>query len=206
MTPKVAVGLRFGRMVVIERTVLTKRARWLMRCDCGVVKEVSSTSLLTGNSNSCGCIRKEILLVRNIRHGMSKDRLYSVWASMIERCTAPRSKAYPNYGGRGITVCDRWRDYQTFKQDVGERPSPKHSLDRINNDLGYSPENVRWAVPAIQSRNTRRTKLITYKGRTQCLQDWSRELGIGRWTLNDRLYTKGMSVSDAFTKPKHSRD
>lgn len=195
-------GARFERLVIVHRTVFTKRSKWWVRCDCGTEKEVWGSSLLSGHSKSCGCLHSEMTTTRNYRHGETGTRLYSVWSSIWQRCTNPNDPAFHNYGGRGVTVDERWRDFAVFKEDVGPKPSEKHSLDRCANNKGYEPGNVRWATRAEQARNTRRNVVRTYEGRTQCLKDWASEFGISYYTLIDRIFVQGLSIDKALTKPK----
>lgn len=151
-------GQRFGRLTVIEQTSIRKRGQFLWRCtcDCGTERLIERSSLGNGNSTSCGCIRREKIVARCSRHGNavrgSHSRAWHSWRGMIERCTSPDHIAYSRYGGRGITVCERWRDFANFIADMGERPSNR-SIDRINNDGNYEPGNCRWATQSEQNRN-----------------------------------------------------
>ena len=135
-------------------------------------------------------------------HRASKTVEYRTWTWMKTRCYNPQCKDYLNYGGRGITVCDRWRnDFATFLADLGPRPSPQHSLDRFPNWEGnYEPGNVRWATTAEQSNNRRDTRRLTYEGATRTLHDWAMVTGISRRTIANRL-AKGWSLTRAFTTP-----
>lgn len=136
----------------------------------------------------------------NHKHGFSRQRevhpLYKVWLSMRQRCRNPRSREWAAYGGRGITVCDRWDDFRLFFEDMGAGYRPGLSIDRVDNDKGYAPDNCSWATPAQQGRNHRRNVVVTAFGKTQILQDWAAELGVARqafyyWTK------KGYSYEDA---------
>lgn len=196
---------RFGRLRLLERTVMTKRARWLALCDCGNVIETWASSLQAGTSKSCGCLRSEMVAAKNTSHGGSKTYLYRVWAAMRERCGVPTSSGYSNYGARGIKVCKRWESFSLFRKDVGERPSPAHSLDRVNNNGDYKPSNVRWATRGEQSRNTRRNVKLTYLGRTQTAEDWALETGIHQATILDRLRVQKLSPEEIFTRPIKGR-
>lgn len=134
------------------------------------------------------------------KHGYSQSATYKVWLSMRVRCRNPNDKNYRHYGGRGITVCKRWDSFPAFIKDMGDRPSPKHTIERIKNHLGYSPGNCCWATRAEQGRNTRRTRNLTHDGRTMCLEDWARETGLNRGTINSRL-EMGFTVAEALTLP-----
>lgn len=128
-----------------------------------------------------------------------RDPLYKVWQAMIGRCHNPRNKKYRHYGGRGIEVCRRWREsFPAFKADIGQRPSPRHSIDRKDNDGHYEPSNVRWATPAEQNRNSRRNHLLTFRGQTKPLTDWATGMGLSPGTLRARL-VRGWSVEVALT-------
>lgn len=155
MPRKYKEGQRFGRLVIKEPYV-SKNSKWchLLVCDCGGEVVVAGADLTKGNVRSCGCIRRE----RFLKHGLAKSSEYKIWCSMVQRCRNEKSTAYAYYGGRGITICDRWSDFEKFYQDMGERPSDKHSIDRIDNDKGYSPDNCRWADAGIQNINQRLRK------------------------------------------------
>lgn len=161
-------GQRFGRLVALRDVGSACQQRlWHCRCDCGDEVTVMARSLRSGNTKSCGCWNRErasaAMSRRNITHGGAhhahRHPLYQTWLSMRQRCTNPNVNNYHRYGGRGITVCTRWQDFAAFLSDVGERPSPQHSLDRIQNDGNYEPGNVRWATRVEQARNSRMTPL-----------------------------------------------
>jgi hypothetical protein len=169
------VGHRFGRLVVESdapaKTFLCGRRSlmWTCRCDCGEVVTVMGESLRCGDTQSCGCLKRD----RSTTHGHAKDGRvspeYRTWQDMLQRCLNPRDTGFNGYGGRGITVCDRWNpsdggSFENFLGDLGERPGKRYSLDRIDNDQGYEPDNCRWADPKTQARNTRLTVFVTYKG------------------------------------------
>lgn len=122
-----------------------------------------------------------------------------VWKGMIRRCTDPTCKGYKNYGGRGITVCDRWLSYENFIADMGKRPSARHSIERRNNSKGYDPDNCYWATRAEQNRNTRRSRFFEFNGKRQCMQDWAAELGITASLLWSRLHVLGWPLERALT-------
>jgi hypothetical protein len=137
---------------------------------------------------------------------MADTRLYKIWQGMIERCTNPNNPNYPQYGERGITICEEWlHSFSTFYADMGEAPTGKHTVDRINNDLGYGPNNCRWATRLEQGRNTRRTHHITFNGETLTLREWAERIPINYDTLRNRLFTYGWSIERAITEPVPQR-
>jgi hypothetical protein len=174
------------------------RDYWLCRCACGKEREVNGSDLRSGRSLSCGCLRSEQLSARNFRHGLKFTPTHNIWNHMKQRCSNPHVRYYYRYGGRGIRVCQRWQDFRCFLADVGEAPLDL-SIERKNNDGHYScgkceeclengwPMNVKWATPKEQSRNRSTNVLITFNGRTQCLEDWALETGLERSTIAYRL-------------------
>lgn len=159
-------GQRFGRLTVLTREPRAPgtqgQARWLCKCDCGSIKTVGSSALRHGLTRSCGCLLHDTLIARNTTHGLAprteKPRAYSSWANMIRRCTHVNDPRYPEWGGRGITVCERWLEFPNFLADMGERP-PGTSIDRVDNNGDYEPGNCIWATPHQQQVNSRAFKL-----------------------------------------------
>jgi hypothetical protein len=201
MSPKTDLtGRRFGRLVVLAPGARESRGYlWCCRCDCGNVKEIRARSLKSGRSASCGCAAREALIASNTTHGMTRNPLYWRWRAMLDRTTRPSSRAYPNYGGRGITVCDRWRDFANFHADMGSSFAPGLEIDRIDNDGNYEPGNCRWATRIEQQRNRRNNHRVTWAGRTMTVQDWGEHLGITPNTLLYRL-RRGWDIDRAMTK------
>lgn len=177
-------GKRFFRLLVVGRYWETYKpdAWWVCKCDCGKTKAVKGVLLRNGTTSSCGCFHTEIIRT----HNKSKTGAYKVWGAMKERCLNPKNKGYRIYGGRGITVCKRWMHFENFYADMGERPRGL-TLERINNNGNYSPNNCKWATIKEQLRNTRLTTFITFKGVRKSLGDWADELGINKKTIGWRL-------------------
>ena len=200
-------GQKFGRLVVLRFVGKDKwgQSRWSCVCNCGVEKIVRGNSLKSGATKSCGCLQKEKLIKRLTKHGHSTrttmSKTYSAWHSIIQRCTNANNMGYQDYGGRGITVCKRWMKFENFLEDMGEPPSAKHSIDRIDNDGNYCKSNCRWATSKQNSRNTRRNRLITYDNKTQCIADWADEFNINYNTLYARIFTYNWTIEKALTTP-----
>jgi hypothetical protein len=200
------VGQRYGRLTVTgPRERRNGQTYWTCRCDCGNTKTIYGGSLRRGLTTSCGCYRAEASSVRNYRHGGNltgrRRPEYTVWVLMRQRCEKPNVPHYAEWGGRGITVCERWADFGAFFADMGERPTPKHTLERIDNDGPYAPENCRWATRREQANNTRRNHHVTLDDRTRTTSQWARETGIPVATLHARLHRLGWAVEKALTTP-----
>lgn len=197
-------GQVFGRWTVLGFSHKNSQHHifWKCQCSCGNVKDINGVSLRFGYSQSCGCLKRDITSEVHKTHGESgNNRIYPVWKTMKSRCFNVNSTKYSKYGGRGITVCDRWKDsFENFYKDMGEPPTDKHQIDRIDNDGPYSPENCRWVTNSQNARNKKNNKMITYQGKTQCLADWVDELGLNYTKVEQRLRVLKWSVEDAFEK------
>lgn len=181
---------------------------WKCVCDCGTERTVRALSLLSVNGvRSCGCLQRDVAKQYQLIHGHSRKKNwtpeYRAWAHMMNRCVNPKDFGYRNYGGRGIQVCESWKTFENFLKDVGLRPSPKFSIDRINNNGNYEPGNVRWATKRQQCRNRRGLHLLTYDGKTQCLSDWADEIGSERELIRSRIRS-GWSAERALFTPKRN--
>jgi len=191
-------GRVVGRWTVVE---YVGKSYWKCRCECGTVKNVFTGNLTASKTLSCGCLRKEVVSVTSRTHGLSKTAEYRVWAGMKRRCQNKNDKAYADYGGKGVTVCQQWSDsFESFLADVGKRPSAKHEIDRIDNSKGYEPGNCRWATRSAQANNKTNNRPITFNGTTQTLAAWGRATGIGSVTIQFRL-DHGWTIERALTTP-----
>lgn len=176
------IGECYGRLAVRSYAgLLHGRSAWLTQCQCGNQKVATRDDLRSGAVTSCGCLRKEkrqaLAAAINKSHGLYGTEMHGIWRSMLARCQTPTHIGYAYYGGRGVKVCERWMDLTNFIADMGHRPAGK-SLDRINPDGDYEPGNCRWASVTEQNRNKRTNRNLTLNGRTQCIAEWARELGV----------------------------
>jgi hypothetical protein len=177
------VGEKFGRWVVQEWTERRGTTQfWQCKCDCGTIKIVNGESLKKGLSKSCGCLAKNWCRT----HGMNGTPIYNVWAHMKGRCSNPKNIGWKHYGGRGISVCERWMKFENFYADMGKIPDGK-TLDRMDNDGPYSPENCRWATEAEQKRNTRVTRFVEWEGVRMSVADFADKFGLTRKIVIARL-------------------
>lgn len=185
------VGQRFGKLLVLSYAGTDKHHKtlWVCQCDCGSAPiTVVGSNLTKGNSKSCGCVKREHMAQLRAAHRMFGTPEYNTWAGIIQRCTNPNDKAWHNYGGRGIQVCDRWRNsFEAFYEDMGPRPA-RTSIYRIDNNGHYEPGNCRWADYATQGINRRTTHMID--GKT--IKEWAQELGIPYRTALARYTRKGV--------------
>jgi hypothetical protein len=160
-------------------------------CSCGNSVIVSCGDLKKQHTQSCGCLHRQRSSEGNTKHGLKKTPEYAAWQNMKTRCGNPNYLQYSDWGGRGIRVCDRWLDPEAgpanFIADMGPRPSDKHTIDRIDNDGDYCPENCRWATRFEQNRNQRSNVMLTHNNKTQCVADWARELSISKATISYRI-------------------
>ena len=189
---------KYGRLTAIKETseYLGESRKWVCLCVCGKKVKVSKNSLMSGNTKSCGCLRMDAIT----KHGMYGTSVYRSWFALIQRCNNKNSTPYPYYGGRGISVCERWvNSFEDFYKDMGDKPSKNHSIDRIDNDGDYCPENCRWATNKQQSRNKRNNVMVEFKGKEQCITDWSIETGINKDTLKSRI-DSGWTIEKSLTK------
>lgn len=180
-------GQRFGRLVVLERASngSYQQTRWLCQCDCGNKCIVQAGALKSGNSKSCGCLHRD----RVTTHGQTKARLHTIWSSMKRRCNNANCKEYRWYGGKGIKVCQEWKDsYEAFRDWANTHGYADNlTIDRIDGNRDYEPNNCRWITLSEQQRNKETTHLLTYKGVTKPLITWAEELGLNKYTVRGRV-------------------
>lgn len=213
MPPKAKdlTGMKFGRLTVIKRAANSwdGKPMWECSCECGNNCVIYGSALTSGNTKSCGCYRKELPKKTKYVHGGERraghDRLYGVWNMMKQRCYCKTNRSYNNYGGRGIEVCDEWRySYAAFRlwalangyNDNAE--SRKCTIDRIDNNGNYCPDNCRWVDARQQANNTRNNHFLTFNGETLSVAEWARKTGINRATILNRI-SRGWTIEDTLT-------
>jgi hypothetical protein len=185
----VEAGRRFGRLTTTGRKIRRVTVYWECACECGNITAVTGRNLLSGDTQSCGCMRREMLSLRRRRHGQSLSSLYMVWKGMMARCTIPRATGYANYGGRGIAVCERWRRFENFLADMGPRP-PGTSLDRIDVNGNYEPTNCRWATREVQAGNARHVRTFL---NGQSVSAFARGIDVSHEWLAEMLRRTGLA-------------
>lgn len=193
-------GLVFGKLTVLHEDgrAYNGCVLWMCKCACGNFTVRSSSVLRLGKAASCGCLARQTRFAT--KHGKTDTRIYNIWCGMVQRCTNPNKDTWKYYGGRGITVCERWQSFARFYEDMGDVPEGM-SLERMDNDRGYEPSNCRWASRTEQMRNRSNTKMLTFEGRTQPLLAWAEEVDIPSRVIATRIYTHKWSVGRAITIP-----
>lgn len=193
-------GKRFGRIVAIEPSkeiATNKSKKWICKCDCGTVKEIRSSDLRFGKVTSCGCWKDEKTSKRFKTHGKSNTLIYNIWTSMKGRCYRKTSKDYPNYGGRGIRICDEWKDsfMNFYNWSVANGYEERLTIDRIDPNGNYEPSNCRWIENEKQALNRRNSKYYEYDGLSLSAREWSEKLNINYNTMRDYL-NRDMTVEE----------
>lgn len=205
-------GMVFGRLTVLRRdgSIGSSKA-WVCQCSCDPggerLRRLPTGNLLKGNTQSCGCLNRERsterLVAINRRHGMFGTRVYRIWRGLLHRCLDSKSSSYRFYGARGVTVCERWRDsFEAFYADMGDPPTPAHTIDRRFNDRPYNKANCRWATMKEQQNNRSNNVVIEFAGDSKTLTQWAEHLGFNAKTLQYRI-ERGWSVERAFTEGIH---
>lgn len=193
-------GERFGRLLVLQRDGCNKhgQVKWYCECECGTRKHILGICLSRGETQSCGCLHRELVAQINLRHGMTKTPIYAIWHSMMQRCYDKNSQAFNRYGGRGINVCDKWQTFEGFYEDMGNKPD-NLSMERKDVNGDYSPENVVWADAKTQANNRRSNVMLEHNGKRQTMQQWCDELGLKIGTVWARINVYGYSVEKSLT-------
>lgn len=194
---------RVARLTILREAGRTRDGKvlWLCKCFCGQQKAITGRALKSGRTRSCGCLMRETSARTHRTHGATGTPEYIAWQAMVRRCKDRNQRAFRHYGGRGIKVHPRWsRSFTAFLSDLGPKPSPEHTLERINNEGDYEPGNVKWATRAVQARNHRRNRRVTINGETRLISDWANHFGIILTTVYSRL-GKGWNEADALSKP-----
>lgn len=193
-------GQRFNFLTALRRVGATKdkgqNSLWECRCECGNKKVLQIGSLKNGTTKSCGCMKPKLISASRTTHGITNTDIFRIWQGIRTRCENPRSKSFRRYGGRGIRLCEQWHDVTAFAADMGERP-PGMSVERIDNDGNYSPENCRWATRREQQNNIRTNTKLTYRGARRTVAEWSRELEIPAYLIYAR-YKRGWRTDEIF--------
>ena len=199
-------GKKFDRLTVVGRSENNKHNQvvWSCLCDCGNKTNATGSSLKSGHVKSCGCLNMELLKKRDHKiHGLINHRLYEIFISMKMRCYNKNHHAYKNYGGRGISICKEWKnDIKSFYNwAIGNGYERNLTIDRINNNIGYSPENCRWATRKEQARNRSTNKLVCYDGTTKSLSEWCEDLRLNYGTIIHRINILGWDEKRALSVP-----
>lgn len=202
-------GQVFGKLTVLQFAGVQKeQSRWLCQCECGSLKIYRGDLIRCGRSKSCGCVGISQLAEMATKHGHASDSAtsseYKSWEAMRGRCLNPRHKKFSYYGGRGIKVCDRWDDFQKFLDDMGPKPSPKHSIDRIDVNGDYEPENCRWADKKTQENNRRNNRKVCFRGQLLTAAEIAGMTGINYNTLRKRIKL-GYSEERLAEPPKNTK-
>ena len=199
------VGQKINRLTVVRRVENSsgRRARFECRCDCGNTVVVIGGLLRNEHTKSCGCLQKERVATLNRTHGESKTRIYRIWANMRARCNNPNLPEYEGYGGRGITVCQEWNDsFELFREwAMANGYEDNLSIDRIDVNGNYCPENCRWTTQKEQCNNKRNNHLLTHNGETLTISEWAQRLNVNYFSLHDRITKLGWSAEKALTTP-----
>jgi hypothetical protein len=198
-------SIRVGRLTVLHRGKnIAKQPSWVCLCDCGNETQVVASSLKSARTRSCGCLRTEVTKKTMTTHGLTNSPEYGIWSAMKKRCYDTNNQDYKNYGGRGITVCDRWvNSFANFYADLGAKPNA-YSLDRIDVNGNYEPSNCKWSSLEKQANNKTTSAFYTLNGETNTIAQWARKMNIKPTLLRKRL-CNGMDISKAIVNTDHRR-
>lgn len=194
-------GQKFNRLTAIRVDHMNRCAFWLCSCECGNEVVVPVDGLTTGHTKSCGCHKVDEHRAREFKHGCEPRDVFNTWCHMRRRCYDPKNGSYKRYGGRGITICERWLDsFIAFRDDMGPKPSPAHSIDRIDNDGNYEPGNCRWATNKEQARNRRSSRIVEHDGQRKTIAEWAEIYGLKQHFLWWQLVTLNRSLESVITR------
>jgi len=208
---EISFDKKYGRLTVIGETGRNKHGKiqYECICDCGNKKTVLGVDLRSGNTKSCGCYGRDARILSRKTHGQSHHNIspeYQTWKAIRQRCTNPNTIHWEHYGGKGVTVCERWNDFANFLDDMGTRPSDLHSIDRFPDTNGnYFPENCRWATDGEQSRNKTNSRWLEHNGIKMVLEDWATHFGVDQSTLHEHLETKSIEQIANFYAKKSKK-
>lgn len=202
-------GQTFSSLTVVSRAPNAWRKNgkqmatmWNCRCECGKESIVSTGNLRSGGTRSCGCLLLKIMGSQFKTHGKSETAAYRAWGRIKNRCSNPLRSNYYYYGAKGVTVCDRWlNSFENFYADMGDPPSPSHSIDRKDNSLGYSPDNCKWSTRIEQANNKSNNVFFAFNGQNKTIPEWSRESGVSRAVLYYRIQIKRWPIDKALSTP-----
>lgn len=201
--PKNIIGNKYGKLIVES---YSGNSKWQCLCECGKIVFVRTNSLTMGATTSCGCLQKQRAKEKSTKHGLSNHRLYKTWINMRSRCNNPNATKYELYGGKGIKVCEEWEnDFISFYNwALNNNYSKNKSIDRIDGNKNYSPDNCRWATDKVQANNTTQVHNITFNGETMGIYAWADKLGISRKMLSERI-RRGWTIERAFTEKDNKK-
>ena len=201
-------GQKVGRLTVVGHVGKTKQgaSKWLCECECGTVKHVVGSGLKNGSIKSCGCLRAEIILETNTKHGMYKTYIYKFWSGMRNKCTNMNTPRYGDYGGRGIKFSEQWESFDNFYKDMGERPSEQHIIGRMDINGNFEISNCLWLLKDTQMNNRRNSHYLTIEGEKKTIAEWSRFSGTNTKTIQTRLKRKWSDIEAVFGKKGQSED
>ena len=205
MKYQINIGDKYGRLTILKQIgSVNKKRKVECQCECGVIKNYYFDSLYGDITKSCGCLQKQMASESNTTHGMSNTKVYKSWESMKDRCARKGHKYYKNYGGRGITVCERWLEFENFYEDMRADFRDGLKLDRINNNGNYCRENCRWATQKEQCNNTRSNVNINFMGQTKSIAEWATYFGINYKAFHRRFRAEKMPFAQAIIRGKSS--
>jgi len=202
------VGMKYNKLTVISFDGRRgKQSFWVCKCDCGNETIVNGAKLKNGHTKSCGCFLIERRGKSSRTHGKSHTPEHNVWLTMTQRCYNKNNPSYPDYGGRGIVMCDRWlgdKGFSNFLIDMGSRPSKNHTIERMDNNKIYSPDNCFWDTRYNQNRNKRSNHWLTVNGRKRLLVDWGNDIGVKGYTIYRRI-KRGWPLELAVSLPSENK-